>query len=300
MAGLGLSLVTGCVIQPGTYVPPRSVAPPPPAPSPVAMRPVPVAAPPTTVATAAPTPLPDGVIVEMYVDVLGREPSWEERRNWRARSSSTVVSRDDLRHELLNSREYHELAPETVIRRAYRELHGREPDVESMRYYRRRLVDDHWTAGRVRQAIARDRNERRGAPTAKQRDPSRDRENRGQNDRRVDLRNHDLLSAEAIVERAYDDLLEREPDPAGLAHYRQLLDRGASEADIRARIRESEEYRVTLPDSKTKRAYREVLGREPDASGLESYRRKLVDSGWTEEDVKNDLRRSAEYRNRKT
>jgi ParB-like chromosome segregation protein Spo0J len=41
-----------------------------------------------------------------------------------------------------------------------------------------------------------------------------------------------------------------------------------------------------------------VLGRDPDRSGLESYRKKIVDKGWSERDVENDLRRSAEYQAR--
>ncbi len=104
---------------------------------------------------------------------------------------------------------------------------------------------------------------------------------------------------DVIIERAYRDLLERAPDPEGREHYRQLIRQGGTEEQMRARIRESVEYRVTLPDAKTTRAYRNVLGREPDPSGLESYRRKIVDKGWTERDVENDLRRSAEYRNRR-
>ncbi|HVU34953.1 MAG TPA: hypothetical protein VHE61_16080 [Opitutaceae bacterium] len=115
-------------------------------------------------------------------------------------------------------------------------------------------------------------------------------------------RDHDegrLRSPDAIIDRAYRELLERKPDREGQEHYRQLLMRGMTDEQLRARLRESVEYRVTLPDSKTRQAYRKVLGRDPDAGGLESYRRKIVDHGWTEKDVENDLRKSAEYRNRK-
>jgi hypothetical protein len=104
---------------------------------------------------------------------------------------------------------------------------------------------------------------------------------------------------DVVIERAYRDLLERAPDPKGREHYRQLIHQGCTEEQMRARIRESVEYRVTLPDAKTTRAYRNVFGREPDPSGLESYRRKIVDKSWTEKDVENDLRRSAECRNRR-
>jgi len=105
-------------------------------------------------------------------------------------------------------------------------------------------------------------------------------------------------SVDAAIDRAYRDLLERAPDPAGRAHYEDLLRHGLTEEQMRDRIRDSEEYRVTLPDSKTTRAYRNVLGRDPDPSGLQSYRKKIVDQHWTQKDVENDLRRSAEYRDR--
>ena len=101
------------------------------------------------------------------------------------------------------------------------------------------------------------------------------------------------------VQRAYWELLEREPDRGGFERYVRAMEQGASENDIRGRIRQGEEYRVTLPDSKTRRAYREVLGRDPDEGGLQHYRKLIVDKGWTENDVKNDLRKSAEFRNRK-
>lgn len=110
---------------------------------------------------------------------------------------------------------------------------------------------------------------------------------------------HQERRVDAVIDRAYRDLLERAPDPEGREHYRQLIRQGGTEEEMRARIRESVEYRVTLPDAKTTRAYRKVLGRDPDPSGLEGYRRKIVDKGWSEQDVENDLRRSAEYRNRR-
>lgn len=116
--------------------------------------------------------------------------------------------------------------------------------------------------------------------------PARDRNDHG--DREIDR----------IIDRAYRDLLERAPDPEGREHYQQLLREGLPEEQMRDRIRESVEYRVTLPDAKTTRAYRNVLGREPDRSGLESYRKKIVDKGWSERDVENDLRRSAEFQAR--
>ncbi len=127
------------------------------------------------------------------------------------------------------------------------------------------------------------------APVARHDDdrrPPRDRDERGP--RQID----------SLIDRAYRDLLERAPDPEGREHYRELLRQGLTEEQMRDRIRESVEYRVTLPDAKTTQAYRKVLERDPDRIGLEGYRKKIVDQRWSERDVENDLRRSAEFQAR--
>jgi hypothetical protein len=286
--------------------------PPPPPPAPPMMMTAPsgppppppqivVAAPPPRVVIVERPPLPDGEIVVVYEDLFGRRPSERELWEWRQRTRQRPYATVDVRNELRQSAEFRSLAPETIIRRAYRDYLGREPDPEGLRYYRRRMIDEGWTAGQVRQSIAH--REDRGRPPADRRsDENAARRGPPGNDRREPparvVEEREAHSPDAIIERAYDDLLERKPDPAGRDRYRRMLQQGMSEADLRAKIKQSEEYRVSLPDSKTTRAYREVLGRNPDPVGLEGYRHKLVDSGWTEEDVKNDLRRTAEYRNR--
>jgi hypothetical protein len=282
--------------------PPVAVAPPSaapaPAPIPVAQpAPVVVMAPPPPVVIVEHPPLPDAEIVVVYEDLLGRRPSERELWQWRDRTRHVVMSRDDVRGELRASGEYRSLAPETIIRRAFRDFHGREPAVDEMRYFRRRIIDDDWSAGQVRQSVAHRerRNDSRGSADNHDRRGDRDRgSSRGQF-----AEERDAHSPDAIIERAYDDLLEREPDAEGRDRYRRFLQRGESEKQIRARIKQSLEYRVILPDSKTKRAYLEVLGREADPVGLEGYRHRIVDDGWTEEDVKNSLRQTAEFRNRK-
>jgi hypothetical protein len=44
--------------------------------------------------------------------------------------------------------------------------------------------------------------------------------------------------------------------------------------------------------------YEDLLGRKPDEGGLRTYRSKMVDEGWTAEQVRANLRESDEYRNR--
>lgn len=45
-----------------------------------------------------------------------------------------------------------------------------------------------------------------------------------------------------------------------------------------------------------KNAYEDILGRQPDSSGLHEFRRKMVDEGWTEEKLRKTLKQSEEYR----
>lgn len=49
-----------------------------------------------------------------------------------------------------------------------------------------------------------------------------------------------------------------------------------------------------------RRAYRDVLQREPDEVGLKLYRDRMLDEGWSEGQVREALRRSPEYREQNT
>jgi hypothetical protein len=111
--------------------------------------------------------------------------------------------------------------------------------------------------------------------------------------------------ADRIVRRAYQDLLNREPDMAGLRLYRsRMIDDGWSEAQVRDALRESPEYRtantMTRPKAEeiVRRAYRSVLNREPDP-GSQPFVDKVLRDHWTEDDVARELRKSPEYRNKR-
>jgi Peptidase inhibitor family I36 len=54
------------------------------------------------------------------------------------------------------------------------------------------------------------------------------------------------------------------------------------------------------PDRIVRRAYEDLLGRAPDPVGLRTYRSHIIDDGWTEAQVRDELRRSPEYRERNT
>jgi hypothetical protein len=109
-------------------------------------------------------------------------------------------------------------------------------------------------------------------------------------------------SADRIVRRAYQDILEREPDQAGMRTYRsRIIDDNWTEEQVREALRRSPEYRerTTMTPQKAadivRRAYLSVLNREPDAAS-QGYVQRVLRDKWTEEDVARELRRSPEYR----
>jgi Peptidase inhibitor family I36 len=108
-----------------------------------------------------------------------------------------------------------------------------------------------------------------------------------------------------MIRRAYRDLLDREPDSAGLRLYRgRIVDDGWSEAQVREAVRNSPEYRQksTMTRSRAEEivrsAYLSTLGREPD-SGSRSYVDRVMRDAWTRQDVERELRKSPEYRGRR-
>jgi hypothetical protein len=110
--------------------------------------------------------------------------------------------------------------------------------------------------------------------------------------------------ADRIVRRAYEDILDRQPDNAGLRLYRgRLMDDGWTEKDVRDALRKSPEHREqnTMTRQKAEEivrsAYRSVLQREPDPASR-SYVDKVMREHWTEQDVARELRKSPEYKNK--
>lgn len=102
-----------------------------------------------------------------------------------------------------------------------------------------------------------------------------------------------------LIKDAFKDLLDREPDAGELREFRsRVIDAGWTERMLRDHLRSEDRYRNEAAELIVRRAYREVLGREADAGGLRQYTWAVRDKGWTESDVRDDLRKSAEYRNK--
>jgi hypothetical protein len=107
------------------------------------------------------------------------------------------------------------------------------------------------------------------------------------------------IEPDKIIRRAYQDILERQPDESGLHHFRSMMiDRGWSEKQVRDALRASDEYRITYMTARLNRVYREVLGRDVDPRGFEHYRNKIIEHDWSDDDIRRDLRNSDEYRRR--
>jgi hypothetical protein len=78
-------------------------------------------------------------------------------------------------------------------------------------------------------------------------------------------------NVEQIIRRAYQDVLQRNPDPEGMRTYRsRMIDDGWTEQDVRQALRDSPEYReqntMTMAKAQeiVRQAYLSVLNREPD------------------------------------
>jgi hypothetical protein len=109
-----------------------------------------------------------------------------------------------------------------------------------------------------------------------------------------------------IIRQAYDDVLRREPDEEGLRYYRsRMTDYGWTERDVREDLQRGGEYgrqgtqiSRRQAEQMVRRAYLDVLGREPDA-GAEGWVDKVLRDRWTEQDVVQALRDSDEYRRKR-
>lgn len=104
-------------------------------------------------------------------------------------------------------------APEVIIRRAYLDVLGRPADPEGLSYFRSLVVDQGWDERMVRDQLYKSDEYR-------------------------------TEGVNRIIIRAYKDVLKREPDPEGLENYRRLiLDQGWTDQQIRAALRNSDEYK---------------------------------------------------------
>jgi hypothetical protein len=157
---------------------------------------------------------------------------------------------------------------ENIVRRAYQDILGRAPDRDGLQNYREKLMSGGWSEDELRSRLRASEEFRR-------------------------------LDPDVAITRAYREVLKREPDPEGLRHYRELLTKhGWTDPQLRADLLRSDEKSEAHVRAVITRAYRELLGREPDPDGMATYLRAVRDKAWDERKIRDALMNSAEYRQR--
>ena len=156
---------------------------------------------------------------------------------------------------------------EQMVQRAFREVLNRPADPEGLRTYRDRVMLEGWSERQVIEQLQRS-SEARG------------------------------MNADEAIRQAYRDVLGREPDASGLASYRAKCRDGWTQGQIRDDLRRSQEGRQSYAKNAITRAYRELLGREPDAAGYANYERLMREKGFSERDVRESIMSGDEYRQR--
>jgi TorA maturation chaperone TorD len=242
----------------------------------------------------------ESAIRRAFKGALDREPSARELRRYHVLMEQEGWTEADVRRDLRERSDYQKNStqrsgrPEGIVRRAYQDILGRDPDPEGLRVYRSKIVDEGWTEQDVREALRRS-------------------DEYASTDRRT-------ASADRIIRRAYQDILRREPDADGLQAYRRaILEDGWEEHDIREALRRSAEKKQQRTGSSNagvekmqqkagmsdgqaveivRRAYLSVLNREPDVAGLNEYKNRVLRDRWSEQQVIAALRNSDEYRSK--
>jgi len=228
----------------------------------------------------------EDAIRRAFQSVLQRDPTSSELRRYRNLMEDANWSEADVRRDLSSRTDYQRysthrrsMQPEVIIRRAYRDILGRDPDPEGMRTYRSNIIDRNWSEQDVREALRNSPEYASGGARS--------------------------ASADRIIRRAYQDILGREPDPSGLETYRRnIVERGWDEQDVRTALRKSSERRDVVRGTRNltdadatdivRRAYQSVLKREPDPAGMQEYKARILNDRWTEQQVVQALRSSPE------
>jgi hypothetical protein len=157
---------------------------------------------------------------------------------------------------------------ELMVQRAYREVLNRPADPEGLRTYRDRVMYEGWSERQLIEHLQRS-SEARG------------------------------VNADEAIRRAYREVLGRDPDGNGLAHYRSKWRDGWTQGQIRDDLRRSHEGRDNNIRESITRAYKDLLGREPDPAGYANYERLMRERGYTERDIRSAIMAGDEYKQRR-
>ena len=157
---------------------------------------------------------------------------------------------------------------EAYVQRAFREVLDRPADPEGLHTYTDRILREGWSEQQMIQQLQRSSEAR-------------------------------SINADQAIAKIYRDVLGRDPDPRGLATYRAKWKDGWTQGQIRDDLRRSPEGHDTYVRITITKAYREVLGREPDPAGYATYEKAMRERGYTEQQVRAALMSGDEYRKKK-
>jgi len=96
---------------------------------------------------------PDVIIKRAYLDLLGREPDQAGIRDYRSLMIDQGWTETMVRDNIRRGDEFRREGADRIVRRAYRDVLGREADPEGLKLYRGKLLDKNWTEGDVRDAL---------------------------------------------------------------------------------------------------------------------------------------------------
>lgn len=160
---------------------------------------------------------------------------------------------------------YNSRTADLAIDRAFRDVLGRGADPDGIRHYREKLLREGWNDRMMIEDLQRSREAR-------------------------------AINADEAITRAYREVLGRDPDQNGLNHYRQLWRKGWTQGQIREDLRRSGEGRDNGIRPAIARAYRDLLGREPDAEGYATYEKLMREKRWGERELRQAIMAGDEYR----
>ncbi|MEO5961142.1 MAG: DUF4214 domain-containing protein [Opitutaceae bacterium] len=156
---------------------------------------------------------------------------------------------------------------DAIVQHAYREVLDRNADPEGLRRYRDRLISEGWSERQVIEALQR-------SPEAR------------------------AINADEAIARMFREVLGRDPDPSGLNTYRARWRDGWTQGRIRDDLAHSQEGRQSFARLAIGRAYKELLGRDPDPAGYATYEKLIREQNWTERQLREAIMSSDEYRQR--
>ncbi len=156
---------------------------------------------------------------------------------------------------------------ELIVDHAYREVLDRPADPEGLRRYRDRIMFEGWSQREMIEQLQRSDEAR-------------------------------AINPDVAITRMYREILRRDPDPSGLAHYRSKWRQGWTQGQIRADLLRSREGQGNQIRDVITRAYRDILGRDPDPAGYANYERLMREKGYNERDIRRALMSGEEYRAR--